>query len=58
MVGGVSKDCMMVGDVVIASLDELEEVLLLQIESFGVLYMGWNLISSTRQVTGNLLSCG
>ena len=49
---------MMVGDVVIASLDELEEVLLLQIESFGVLYMGWNLISSTRQVTGNLLSCG
>ena len=31
---------MMVGDVMIASLDELEEVLLLQIESFRVLYMG------------------
>ena len=58
MVRGVLKDCAMIGDVTMTSLDESEGVLPLQIESFGVLCAGWNLILSVRQVTRSPLSCG
>ena len=54
----VLKDCAMIGDITMTSLDESEEVLPLQIKSFGVLCAGWNLILSVRQVTRSPLSCG